>query len=586
MTWLLKRGVWVAVFCLLLQGCVNLTPTIEATSSSTPAAPPTVIALIATIRPITSTSTKTKTPTPAATRRPTLTRTPSPSPTITPTPFTTLEATAKLDFVVQSLKTNRNCDLPCWWGIVPGKTNWDDMLNFFAGQGIDFLIDEQPNLGVIDGSRLLDIVFQKENGLVQGIDIETAYNNYLLARSQYSNLWRKYALDQILKRFGTPTQVYLELTVGAGDWSPGMQATYDLWLEYADDGIAIRYPGVALYDAGGEYVCPLPNNTSGLAIRLRVPNSQTPFVSLSTDNPFQFNGTLEKLTGLNPQQFYENFIQNPPHSCLLVTDPDPWWTDKITLPDTAAMLSFQQEDNFLTNQLADNKGCELPCWWGIQPGVTTSEDARQKFLRLGKSMSRQEDGRGLQFTAGLFGRHEPYPFDYTIRHRWFDENGVVKLFGVTGSALNWSPPQYFAQDWRRYSLAQALARYGLPSKVLMHYWSFGWQYDITLVYEAKGFLIRYSGPIIDEGQEYSDTPLAICPTQNKPTAITIWTAEPGSDALENFADGRSDLSPSHTPMPALEEVTDMTVRTFYKTFLNPNSTTCLSVPRNKGEFAP
>lgn len=208
------------------------------------------------------------------------------------------------------------------------------------------------------------------------------------------------------------------------------------------------------------------------------------------------------------------------------------------------------------------------------------------FLNLGKSVSRNEDSRGLQYQVSLFGRHSPYPFDYTVRHRWFDENGVVNLFGVTGSALNWSPPQHFAQDWSRYALHETLGRYGVPSKVLVHYWNFGVRYDITLVYEDKGFLIRYSGPIDDTGDESSKKPVIICPVKNKPTEITIWMTKPASDALAGFGYGRRDLSLSDQSMATLEEVTDMREQDFYQTFFNPDATVCLTVPRNKGEMAP
>ena len=169
------------------------------------------------------------------------------------------------------------------------------------------------------------------------------------------------------------------------------------------------------------------------------------------------------------------------------------------------ILPVAQEEEYLINNLAGNADCELPCWWGIKPGETTSQSVQQMFLNLGKSVSRTwKIARGYAvFGRGLFGRHAPYPFDYAVEHRWLmTRDGTRQIFlGVTGSALNWSPPQHFTQDWSRYALHEALARYGVPSKVLVHYWNFGVRYDITLVYEDKGFLIRYSGSIIGEESE-------------------------------------------------------------------------------------
>lgn len=575
-------GVWVFASCISptpippKATVVAFATTLTVTASSTPI-------------PASPTSTATHTPTPTTTRRPTRTPTPAPTATLEPTTYPTLDSQGRLNFVLQALKTNEGCQLPCWWGITPGKTTWEEMVNTFAKQGIGFYQEGQPDLGLTtkDNYRqeTVDVTFQRNDDFVQSIDIETMYY-YFMAKPQYAEAWKSYSIDQVLSQYGIPTQVYLDLTIGAYDWTPGMVQTYDLWLEYASKGIAIRYPGELIRDNQGWYVCPIFNSAYGITIKLRAPGSQGSIVTLDADNPFQLGGTLKKLTGTNLQQFYELF-KNLPQGCLLVIDPNPWWYDKITLPKPSMILPISQEEEYLVNNLASNDDCELPCWWGIKPGEMTTQYVQQMFLNLGKSVSHQEDDRGLQYRVSSFRRYSPYPFDYTVEHRWFDQNGIVSLLGVTGSALNWSPPQHFTQDWQRYALHEALTRYGVPSKVLVHYWNFGWRYDITLVYEDKGFLIRYSGPIDNGESSYtSNRPLNICPTQNKPTEITIWMTKPASNALGRFQYGRGDLSPSDQPIPSLQEVTRMTTQSFYETFLNPNATTCLTVPGNKGEMAP
>jgi hypothetical protein len=122
--------------------------------------------------------------------------------------------------------------------------------------------------------------------------------------------------------------------------------------------------------------------------------------------------------------------------------------------------------------------------------------------------------------------------------------------------------------------------------VLVHYWSFGWQYNIALVYEDQGFLIAYSGPIGDGSSDDSEGSLNICPTQNRPTKINIWMAQPKSDKLRKLGFRHGEIDPSASYALSLEEVTEMTVQEFHNTFLDPNGTTCLIVPRDKGEMAP
>ncbi|MAT43960.1 MAG: hypothetical protein CL609_16620, partial [Anaerolineaceae bacterium] len=54
----------------------------------------------------------------------------------TPTPTSTITATwvppTLNDYSIQTLiDTNGNCELPCWWGLVPGKTTKEQVMSFF-----------------------------------------------------------------------------------------------------------------------------------------------------------------------------------------------------------------------------------------------------------------------------------------------------------------------------------------------------------------------------------------------------------------------------------------------------------------------
>lgn len=545
------------------------------------------------------TPTKRPSPEPTEPRMPRITPThaPTPIPTITPTSFSTLESQAKLNYIVEALKTNQSCELPCWWGITPGKTTWDEMVTSFTARSIRVSGEQegQLDLGITVENKYvqptIDVVFQNENGLVKGIDISTAGYNYVLAQPQYDNVWKDYVLAQVLSRYGVPTQVYLELTLGGADWTPGFKQYFHLWIVYEDQGIAIGYPGQLVSDVGGWYACPVFGIVRGIEIRLQSPGDQTPLVNIaSEDQPFILNGSLQDLTGMSLRRFYDTFKQSSPQGCMFVTDSSSWY-GTIVPPGNAFVPSPRQEENALVKRLTSNSGCELPCWWGIVPGKTTSQSAQRLFLQLGKSVAHREDPNlGTTYTASLFGRHSPYPFDYVVEHRWYDHNGIVYLFGVTGYSLNWSPPQHFTQDWQRYSLHEALTRYGQPSHVLLHYWNFGWQYSIGLVYEDKGFVIQYVGLIIDEGKESSEKPVIFCPTQNRPTSISIWMTDPTGEypitqAFAEFGYGYPDPMEFYV-ISSLEEVSGISMKTFYETFLNPDASVCLTVPRNKGDMAP
>ena len=196
---------------------------------------------------------------PTATPRPT--RTPTSIPAETPTPFPTLEPEEKLDFILEMLETNGGCQLPCWWGVTPGETRWEQVEESFTERGVILGQRGWLDLDYLDpevGYRFqtLDVRFQQEAGLVRSISIETDYH-YLLAQQDFSWVWQRYTLESILSRYGVPSQVYLDLVRYAGDWSPGLRQYYDLWIVYDSLGIAVRYPGMLIRDNRGWLICPV-----------------------------------------------------------------------------------------------------------------------------------------------------------------------------------------------------------------------------------------------------------------------------------------------------------------------------------------
>ena len=203
---------------LVSTSCASPIPTPPATTpvvvvtSSTATVLPTQI-------PASPTSTTTRTPTSTPTRVPRPTATSLPTKTATPTKYPTLDAQGRLNFVLQALKTNGGCQLPCWWGITPGKTTWAEMVDTFAKQGIGFDTYEPGKLYlsmVTSGNYLeptVDVVFSEGDGLVQSIGIRTEYY-YILAQPKYFDTWHDYALDKVLARYGLPTQVYLQTNDG------------------------------------------------------------------------------------------------------------------------------------------------------------------------------------------------------------------------------------------------------------------------------------------------------------------------------------------------------------------------------------
>jgi hypothetical protein len=156
-------------------------------------------------------------------------------PTLTSTP--TLSPAQVQEMVLGLIRSNGNCDLPCWWGLKPGEATFketDRLLSplsvrptYIAGDpnenalvGYGFTVPEALSvLGEVD----LDIVFKQSR--LEHLRI------YLLQ-------WDAYSLPNLLKKYGPPD----EILVHTYQWVPGGPPPFALFLFYPQKGILAYYP--------------------------------------------------------------------------------------------------------------------------------------------------------------------------------------------------------------------------------------------------------------------------------------------------------------------------------------------------------
>ena len=554
---------------------------------------------------------------PLPTRAPTPVPTPTPALTPSPTPFATLEPDEMEALIRRMLTDDGGCDLPCWWGVVPGETGWEEMLQAFGEWGIDArkgYLDLADRNEEGDRKNLIGVGFSEKDGLVEGARINS--DSSAPFAEDFAEVWGRYALQPVLARYGAPTQVYLTLTVGQPCLGSGVFPEYEMWVVYEDHGIAIRYPGWLLHDAGSWLACPVFGQVEAIEIRLQSPMADAPLVEIDPEevsDDFVLRGTLPDLAGMGVEAFHEAFSRPDPRVCVVVPDSRPWLDeedegrDEIALPPDPAPFTGEEEDGLLVDLLATNGGCELPCWWGITPGATSWQEAKHIFLSYGKRVASAAtakyegevpEGMATTHRIGLFGRHDPYPFDYVVEHQAYEGDGTVNLIGIRGHSLARfaaSEPggflaEHFSVDWQRYALDQVLARFGKPSQVLLHYWrepdSF---FSVGVMYEDRGILVEYMGIVPGESSQpgYLMERVAICPAQDELTDINLWLAAPGAgmvlpEVFTRFGGGYLTLLPFHS-VPSLEEATGMSLDAFYQTFLNPDTRFCLEAGGELGD---
>lgn len=241
-------------------------------------------------------------------------------PTEPPT-FPTLTAEGKRALIVDMLSNNSQCDLPCWWIITPGQTSWQTVRDRFSTFGyvpIDRSLStdtvahgavlDMPHLAYLFDYRVT-LKFVEQKGIVQSVEIMSEVFGGT-ASARFARDWQRYSIDQVLNRYGVPSQVQLQL---APPIEPGAPPGYALTIVYEDRGFWIRYQGPATFDGTMVRACPSFAEVEYLVLRLQSPAAKTP---VFRPDPDGYDRSLEEATGMSLKTFYDRFKDEGAQTCL------------------------------------------------------------------------------------------------------------------------------------------------------------------------------------------------------------------------------------------------------------------------------
>ncbi len=264
----------------------------------------------------------------------------------TPTTLPTLSALEAKSAVIDLLRANDDCRLPCLLGITPGTTSIQEADTFLARFDEAIVPDEivvKPNdFGDMAG---LDLVYSEE-----GLDflVSLAYykpasaveqvtlNGYasretgggsdaksesLFGAAQYDQLLAQYTLDDLLTTYGRPSRVLLavfniEQDDGLTAWIP-----VSLVVRYDEQNFLVEYimPRAVV---GQDYVgCPaqaeiaLTSWSSDPPVTLTTVLSRIGGVGINRLNTTYF-APLEQATGLTIDEFIRIFADHTQAACL------------------------------------------------------------------------------------------------------------------------------------------------------------------------------------------------------------------------------------------------------------------------------
>lgn len=262
----------------------------------------------------------------------TATQTVLPSPTQKKTPtqavIPTLFPGQPEDAIRELYKTNNGCQLPCLWGIVPGKTAIEEVYDRFSLLGsfrevdrltqdtvwMRFTFSPPKDIDLYNEGEW-GISLQVSNGIVEGLTF----------RSSHLESFSHITLASILAAFGKPTEIWLMVVPSQID-----PPYYNIALFYPELGILIRGQGdtqvITEMENGIDLsICPQDMATASeknyhhpILFHLWSPDEKMTFTELNNTHFTGEKFTLleNMLTDIDTTKFYETYLDSATKECF------------------------------------------------------------------------------------------------------------------------------------------------------------------------------------------------------------------------------------------------------------------------------
>lgn len=172
-------------------------------------------------------------------------------------------------------------------------------------------------------------------------------------------------------------------------------------------------------------------------------------------------------------------VINPLSSLVIQPEPSKTQFQIIPTEDTRE-LSKANAKAKLSQLLKRNGNCQLPCFWGITPGMTTFEEAKSILvpLKLISDDSEFEPPLGsIDVDTELADLNMLIKIKYRIEEKGIDQTSkiaylVIDLRAIERAMINGEPSSLeifksdlFAKEIEYYSLSEVLNQLGIPKEV-------------------------------------------------------------------------------------------------------------------------
>lgn len=281
---------------IALAGCTSINQTIQPTQSA-------IAPTIGSTTILTPVTTETMPSTPTR-----IGRLPSnkPSPTITLVPLDTLEPAQATETMAHLINEPINCAVPCFWGIAPGKTRFEEAKILFGKLGLIPFEGIDPN----SGKYFYTISYDSGTGFDSSVTLLINDDNFVESIEVTPDIpqpkggrpreWIAYSPETLIKRYGSPSRV---------DFAVGSQQNVSInMIMYFDTfDLIVWYSGINMTPKS---FCPLIDPFD--FVRLWIGHDPPDIPTFETI-------PLEKATSLTIDQFAKLMKGDPKKACFTLT---------------------------------------------------------------------------------------------------------------------------------------------------------------------------------------------------------------------------------------------------------------------------
>jgi hypothetical protein len=216
------------------------------------------------------------------------------------------------DVLLSLYQNNGGCELPCWWGITPGETSWQEVNSLLSplgnygtwrlGRGALYYFQFVTPESMWDfGIGYIEPDITVIEGIVEDINISS---RWVMPSFDYS-------LSGILATLGYPTEIWLYAEAESIGY-----LHFDLVLFYKDTGVTVLSGGKHERENDTLIICPQNFEEPSPALHLWSPDKYK--TGLESDHKFISDRLrlLEDVSDLSPEDFYEIYIDPSSRACF------------------------------------------------------------------------------------------------------------------------------------------------------------------------------------------------------------------------------------------------------------------------------